>query len=124
MGHALEQEGLTLGSITRRNDPALAADVVISGSVDGAPVTAGEEVPLKTPVDLVVATGTVTVEDFALNYTVDKAVEILKSEEYRLDPVVQEDPSCPATDPRMVKVQSAIGEVPVGSEITLTTCSG
>ena len=54
----------------------------------------------------------------------DKAVEILKSDEYGLNPIVQEDPSCPATDPRMVKVQSAIGEVPVGSDITLTTCSG
>lgn len=121
---SLEQAGLTLGSITRRNDPALAADVVISGSVDGAEVAPGDEVALDTAVDLVVATGTVTVEDFALNYTVAKAEEILASEEYGLVPVVQEDPSCPATDPRMVKVQSEIGEVPVGSEIVLTTCSG
>jgi len=121
---SLEQAGLKLGSITRRNDPRLAADVVISGSVNGAAVTDGQEIPKGSAVDLVVATGTVTVEDFALNYTVDKAVEILESDQYNLDPVVQEDPSCPATDPRMVKVQSAIGEVPVGSEITLTTCSG
>ncbi|MFJ6678023.1 Stk1 family PASTA domain-containing Ser/Thr kinase [Microbacterium sp. NPDC091382] len=121
---SLEQAGLKLGSITRRNDPDLAADVVISGSIDGAEVAAGDEIPEGTAVDLVVATGTVTVEDFALNYTVDKAVEILKSDEYGLNPIVQEDPSCPATDPRMVKVQSAIGEVPVGSDITLTTCSG
>jgi len=98
--------------------------VVISGSVNGVSVAAGDEIPKGTAVDLVVATGTVTVEDFALNYTVDKAVEILKSDQYGLNPVVQEDSSCPATDPRMVKVQSAIGEVPVGSDITLTTCSG
>ena len=121
---ALEDAGLRLGSVTRRNDPKLSADIVISATAGGSPVTDGSELPEDTAVDVVISSGTVTVEDFALNYSVDKAVEILESEDYGLTPVVVEDPSCPATDPRMVKVQSAIGEVPVRSEITLTTCSG
>ncbi len=121
---SLEQAELELGSVTRRNDPRLAEGTVLSATVDGASIEEGEELPEGTAIDLVVATGTVTVEDFALNYTVDKAVEILQSDEYLLDPVVEEDPSCTASDPPMVKVQSLVGEVPVGSEITLTTCSG
>ncbi len=121
---ALEDAGLRLGSVTRRNDPKLSADIVISATAGGSSVTDGSELPEDTAVDVVISSGTVTVEDFALNYSVDKAVEILESEDYGLTPVVVEDPSCPATDPRMVKVQSAIGEVPVRSEITLTTCSG
>jgi len=42
---SLEESGLKLGSITRRNDPNLAADVVISGSVNGVSVAAGDEIP-------------------------------------------------------------------------------
>jgi eukaryotic-like serine/threonine-protein kinase len=121
---ALEGANLTLGAVTRRNDPALAADTVISATVAASGIESGDELPVGTAVDLVVATGSVTIEDFALNYSVDKAVEILESDAYGLVPIVQEDPSCPATDPRMVKVQSHVGEVPVGSEITITTCSG
>jgi eukaryotic-like serine/threonine-protein kinase len=121
---ALESADLSLGAVSRRNDPALPKDTVISATVSTSTIAAGDELPVGTSVDLVIATGTVTVEDFALNYSVDKAIEILESDAYGLTPIVEEDPSCPATEPRMVKVQSAVGEVPVRSEITLTTCSG
>ncbi|HCJ48562.1 MAG TPA: Stk1 family PASTA domain-containing Ser/Thr kinase [Microbacterium sp.] len=121
---ALEGAGLSLGAVSRRSDPDLGKDTVVSATVGAGSVAEGDELPEGTAVDLVVATGTVTVEDFALNYSVDKAVEILQSDAYALTPVVQEDPSCPATDPRMGKVQSHVGEVPVHSEITLTVCSG
>ncbi|MFS0866032.1 Stk1 family PASTA domain-containing Ser/Thr kinase [Microbacterium sp. 179-B 1A2 NHS] len=121
---ALEDAGLELGAVSRRTDPDLAEDTVISATVDDNPVEKGDELPEGTAVDVVIATGTVTVEDFAQNYSLDKAIEILESEAYGLTPVVEEDPSCPATDPRIVKVQSHVGEVPVHSEITLTVCSG
>ncbi len=121
---ALEEAGLELGAVSRRSDPMLSKDVVISATVASDVVTDGDELPEGTPVDLTIATGTVTVEDFAQNYSLDKATEILESDAYSLSPIIVDDPSCPATDPRMVKEQSAIGEVPVKSEITLTACSG
>ena len=121
---ALEQAGLSLGVVTRRSDPDRSADTVLSARSGSTEVSAGDPLPRGSAVDLVVATGTVSVDDFAQNYSVDKAVEILKSDALKLVPVVQEDPSCPATDPRMVKVQSLVGEVPIHSEITLVVCSG
>ena len=121
---ALQDAGLSLGIVTRRSDPDRTADTVLAAGSGSTAVNAGDELPRGSSVDLVVATGTVSIEDFAQNYTVDKAVEILKSDSLKLVPVVQEDPSCPATDPRMVKVQSLVGEVPIHSEITLVVCSG
>ncbi|WP_394280073.1 Stk1 family PASTA domain-containing Ser/Thr kinase [Microbacterium sp.] len=121
---ALEDAGLSLGAVSRRSDPDLTKDTVISASVDDVLISTSDEIPEGTAVDLVIATGTVTVEDFALNYTAKKAEEILESDDYGLTAIIEEDPACPGTDPPMVKAQSLVGDVPVHSEITLTVCSG
>jgi len=121
---ALERAGLALGSVSRQSHPDLAKDTVMSASSRQVPVTEGDELPVGTPVDLVIATGTVTVTDMSGNYSVDAAVDILESDELRLTAIVREDDTCPASEPRWVKVQDKVGEVPIHSEVTLTVCSG
>jgi len=116
---ALDEAGLQLGQVRREDDPDTEADVVISASAD-----AKDEVSEGTVVDLVVATGTVTVVDFTQQgYTLDAAQAAL--DELGLKVSVQDDPSCPANDPRAVKSQSAgPGEVPIHSDVILVSCSG
>lgn len=116
---ALETAGLSVGSIRRQDDPALAAGTVISSSVE-----AGQQIAKGTAVNLVVASGQVVIVDYT-GYTLDAAVRELQSESKQLTVTTQEDPGCRATSPATVTTQSlAPGEVPVHSEITLTTCSG
>ncbi|MDQ1123926.1 Stk1 family PASTA domain-containing Ser/Thr kinase [Microbacterium trichothecenolyticum] len=116
---AIEAAGLSVGSIRRQNDPALAGGTVISSSVEqGAAVAKG------TTVNLVVASGQVVIVDYT-GYTVDAAKRGLESTDKQLTVQVTQDPGCRATNPATVATQSlAPGEVPVHSEITLTTCSG
>jgi serine/threonine-protein kinase len=114
---ALSEAGLALGTITQRNDPGLAAGTVISTDQ-----TEGAEVPSGTTVNLVVASGRVTISDVR-GYTVEAATRDL--EEVGLTVLTQEDPNCPAASPPTVTSQSlAPGDVPVASEVTLTFCSG
>jgi serine/threonine-protein kinase len=114
---ALEAAGLTLGTITQRNDPALTGGTVIS-----ADQKADAEVPAGTTVNLVVASGRVTIADVR-GYTVEAATREL--EDARLTVLTQEDTACPGSAPPTVASQSlAPGDVPVHSEITLTFCSG
>ena len=78
--------------------------------------------PAGTTVNLVVASGRVTISDVR-GYTVEAATRDL--EEVELTVLTQEDPNCPASSPPTVSAQSlAPGDVPVHSEITLTFCSG
>ena len=114
---ALEDAGLAVGTINRTNDPDLAEGIVIS-----ADETAGDEVPVGTTVDLTVASGRVVINDVT-GYTVEAATREL--EDVGLSVLTQEDQSCAASAPPVVRSQSlAPGEVPVHSEITLTYCSG
>ncbi len=116
---ALENAGLSLGSIRRQNDPALAAGTVISATQE-----AGAAVAKGTTVNLVVASGQVVIVDYT-GYTLDAARRELESDEKQLVVKTQEDPGCRASTPQTVTTQSlAPGEVPVHSEITLTVCSG
>jgi eukaryotic-like serine/threonine-protein kinase len=116
---ALGDAGLRVGVITQNSDPSASGGTVLSASEDE-----GESVPTGTAVDLVVATGTVTIVDFT-GYTVDAATRQLESDTLRLAVIVAEDPDCAATSPTTVIRQSlAPGDVPVGSEIELVTCSG
>jgi serine/threonine protein kinase len=114
---ALEAAGLALGTITPQNDPELAAGTVISASQpDGSQVAVG------TPVNLVVASGNVTIIDVT-GYTVDAATRELEGK--GLTVATQEDPSCLAATPPNVASQSlAPGDVPIHSSITLNVCSG
>jgi serine/threonine-protein kinase len=114
---ALDGAGLTLGTVTQRNDPALATGTVIS-----ADPAEGGSVALGTPVNLVVASGKVTINDVR-GYTVEAAQRELEALE--LTVTTQEDPSCPASAPPTVSTQSlAPGDVPIHSAIVLGFCSG
>ncbi|MFH8251778.1 Stk1 family PASTA domain-containing Ser/Thr kinase [Microbacterium sp. B2969] len=116
---AVQDLGLSVGAVTPRNDPGLAAHTVIS-----ADPASGSEVPLGTVVNLVVATGNVTIVDYK-GYTVDAAKAALESPTIGLTVQTQEDATCPATTPPTVTQQSLQpGDVPVHSTITLTFCSG
>jgi len=113
----IQAAGLAVGTVTPKNDAALAAGTVISSD----PVS-GSQVPAGSTVDMVVATGLVVLDDVT-GYSLDAATRILEALELTVQPA--EDPSCPATDPRTVRVQSlAPGDVPIHSTVTLTVCSG
>ncbi|OZD43168.1 serine/threonine protein kinase [Rhodococcus sp. 06-1477-1B] len=116
---SLQNAGLSVGSIRRQDDPALAAGTIISSSVQS-----GAEVAKGTTVNLVVASGQVVIVDYT-GYTVEAAQRELESDSKQLTVKTQQDPGCKAATPATVKTQSlAPGEVPVHSEITLTVCSG
>jgi len=116
---ALGAAQLAVGAVTPLNDPDLAAGTVISA--DPAP---GSEVAIGTVVNLVVASGLVTIVDYK-GYTVEAAKRELEAAETALVVVTAEDPGCPGVDPPTVSQQSlAPGDVPVHSTITLTYCTG
>ncbi|SDG49715.1 Stk1 family PASTA domain-containing Ser/Thr kinase [Microbacterium pygmaeum] len=116
---ALAQVGLALGSVTQRNDAGLSAGTVIS-----ADQAAGSAVPVGTSVNLVVATGRVVIVDVT-GYTLDAATRELEGAQSQLTVVTQEDATCTAVDPPVVRTQSiAPGEAPVHSEVVLTYCTG
>ena len=121
---ALEKAGLQFGTERRRSDPDTAANLVMDASVGGSSVADGSELPLGTRVDLVVATGTVTVRDFTKTSTLASAIEELESDRLQLTVIREEDPDCPAADPEIVIAQDKVGEVPIHSEVTLTVCTG
>lgn len=115
---ALEAAGLTLGAVRAQNDPLIAADVVLSADPD-----AGTRVDRGTRVNLIVASGMVTLNDVTVNYSIEAATSIVEG--IGLVAVPVPDDGCPATDPRMVKAQSiGPGDVPIGSEVQLTYCAG
>ena len=114
---ALQTAGLKLGTVREVNDPSTAAGTVLS-----ADQVAGAEVAVGTAVNLVVASGRVTIDDVR-GYTVDAATRGL--EELGLVVTRQDDPACAATDPQTVASQSlAPGDVAIQSPITLTVCTG
>ncbi|HYI52139.1 MAG TPA: Stk1 family PASTA domain-containing Ser/Thr kinase [Microbacterium sp.] len=116
---ALQGAGLVLGTVTPRNDPALAAGIVIS-----ADQPAGANLPIGATVNVVAATGRVVINDVT-GYTIEAATRELQGPESQLVVVAQEDPSCAASDPPVVTTQSVPpGEAPIFSEVVLTYCSG
>jgi serine/threonine-protein kinase len=116
---SIEAAGLSVGSIRRQNDPALAEGTVISSTLES-----GSAVAKGTTVNLVIASGQVVIVDYT-GYTLEAAQRELESEEKQLTVQRQDDPGCRAATPPTVATQSlAPGEVPVHSEITLTVCSG
>lgn len=116
---SIEAAGLSVGSIRRQNDPALAEGTVISSTLES-----GSAVAKGTTVNLVIASGQVVIVDYT-GYTLEAAQRELESDEKQLTVKRQDDPGCRAATPPTVVTQSlAPGEVPVHSEITLTVCSG
>jgi serine/threonine-protein kinase len=117
---AIAGAGLIIGTITQRNDPALAAGTVISSDPE-----AGAEVGLQTPVNLVLATGRVVILDYR-GFTVDAATRALEAEDSQLFVETLADPACPASEGSDLVVAQSIppGEAPVHATVTLTYCSG
>ncbi len=114
---ALGDAGLTLGSASSENDPDLAENTVISSDKN-----AGASVPAGTVVNVVVASGRVTLVDVT-GYTLDAAQRDLEA--IGLEVSTSEDPGCAATTPPTVSNQSLTpGDVPIHSAITLTYCTG
>ena len=119
---AIDGAGLLVGTVTPRNDPELAAGTVISAQVDGRDVVEGDEVPSGSTVNLVVASGRVTIVDYT-GGTLALAQSELEAQGLVVAPA--EDAGCQAEGSSpLVHKQSAVGDVPVHSTITLTYCTG
>ncbi len=116
---ALAKAGLNYGSIKRVNNPDLAAGTVISSS----PAT-GEEVEPGTVVNLEIATGKVTVKNYAPTFTLTSAVDELQGPTLKLVVQVLADIECTVEDVPMVKSQDQVGDVPIGSTVQLHVCVG
>ncbi|MCE4025918.1 Stk1 family PASTA domain-containing Ser/Thr kinase [Microbacterium sp. Au-Mic1] len=114
---ALTKAGLQLGSIRQENDPRTQHDIVLSSSVQ-----ADTKVAPGTVIDLVVASGVVTLNNLT-GWTLDSATQTLQEEGLTANPVA--NPNCKATDPKTVASMSAPpGDVPVLSTIDLSYCTG
>ncbi|MFT4157443.1 MAG: Stk1 family PASTA domain-containing Ser/Thr kinase [Microbacterium sp.] len=113
---ALSDAGLTLGTVIQRNDKSLTVDTVMEASEK-----ADAEIPPGTAVNLVVASGKVTLRDLT-GWTVDAATQELEQIGLVAQPAELTD--CPATDPTtVVSMSSAPGDVPIGSTIELRYCA-
>ncbi|UYO97179.1 Stk1 family PASTA domain-containing Ser/Thr kinase [Microbacterium sp. M28] len=114
---SLEDAGLQLGTIRRVNDKDQAAGIVLEASEEE-----NAEVAPGTIVDLVVASGSVTLRDLS-GFTLDAATEELEG--LGLTAVPTADTSCPAVNPPTVTSMSlAPGDVPVHSTVELRYCTG
>ncbi|MEV4776611.1 Stk1 family PASTA domain-containing Ser/Thr kinase [Microbacterium sp. LWH12-1.2] len=114
---ALTAAGLEIGSVIQRNDKSLAADTVIEASE-----AADSEVAPGTAINLVVASGKVTLDDVT-GWTLTSATTALED----LGLVATHVPltDCAATNPNTVASMSvAPGDVAVGSPIELRYCTG
>ncbi|MBO3661975.1 Stk1 family PASTA domain-containing Ser/Thr kinase [Microbacterium stercoris] len=119
---AIDGAELLVGTVTPRNDPELAAGTVISAQVNGRDVVEGDEVPSGSTVNLVVASGRVTIVDYT-GGTLALAQSELEAQGLVVTPA--EDAGCQAEGSSpLVHKQSAVGDVPVHSTITLTYCTG
>ncbi len=114
---ALSDAGLKLGTVRQRNDKDQTSGKVLEASEEE-----GAEVLPGTTVDLVVASGLVTLRDLT-GFTLDAATEELESLGLTAQPI--EDAGCPAVDPPTVTSMSlAPGDVPVHSTVELRYCAG
>lgn len=113
---ALTAAGLQLGTVIQRNDGTMAAETVLEASE-----STGAEVPPRTLVNLVVASGMVTLDDLR-GWTLDAARA--KVDELGLTVAPVELGDCTATTPPTVASMSAApGDVPVGSTVELRYCA-
>ncbi|MEJ1092728.1 Stk1 family PASTA domain-containing Ser/Thr kinase [Microbacterium istanbulense] len=114
---ALTDAGLIFGTVRQQNDPGAPAGRVLEASEE-----ADTEVAPRTVVNLVVASGEVTLEDVS-GWTLDAAVKKLEELGLTAKPVELTD--CTATDPAtVVSMSVAPGDVPVNSTVDLRHCVG
>jgi serine/threonine protein kinase len=110
---------LRQGSLNPQNSPTVAANLVI-----GTTPQAGTEVDESSLVTLLVSNGQIELPSVA-GMTLTAATDILRGTTLLLSPTVAADPSCPKAAALVVNRQSLpAGQVPQGSPITLTYCSG
>lgn len=113
---ALTQAGLQLGTVIQRNDKGLAADTVMEASE-----AADAEVAPETAVNLVVASGRMTLTDVT-GWTLTAATAELERIGLVATPVELTD--CAANNPPTVAAMSvAPGDVPIGSTVELRYCT-
>ncbi|KJL48198.1 Serine/threonine-protein kinase PknB [Microbacterium hydrocarbonoxydans] len=113
---ALGAAGLQLGTVIQRNDKSLQADTVMEASEK-----ADAEVAPDTVINLVVASGRVTLTDLT-GWTVDAATRQLEQIGLAAQPTELTD--CPATDPAtVVSMSAAPGDVAIGSTVELRFCA-
>ena len=114
---ALTDAGLIFGTVREQNDPGAPAGRVLEASAE-----AGTEIAPRSVVNLVIASGQVTLEDVS-GWTMDAASK--KLEDLGLVPSPVELADCAATDPStVVSMSVAPGDVPVNSTVELRYCTG
>lgn len=115
---ALEAAGLTVGIITSRNDPEAAAGTVLEATADE-----GDELPVRSSVDLVIATGRVAIDDYS-GFRLDAATRAIEGLGLIAEPL--EDPECvaPSGNPQVSRQSPAPGDVDIHSTVQLYYCTG
>ncbi|WP_317451875.1 PASTA domain-containing protein [Microbacterium sp. NIBRBAC000506063] len=114
---ALDEADLELGTVTRRNHPELSAGTVLEASAE-----ANTEVEPGTVINLVIASGFVTLNDLT-GWTLDAATAAIEELNLEANPVAST--ACTETSPPTVSSMSvAPGDVPIRSTIDLTYCTG
>lgn len=114
---ALEKAGLKLGVVRATSDPEAEEGTVLDASAEE-----GEQIAIGMTVDLVTASGYVSLRDL-VGFTLTTATEELELVGLTAIPVELAD--CAATEPPTVQSMSfAPGDVPVRSEVELRYCVG
>lgn len=118
----IEAAGLAYGTTTVQHSPNVAADVVMGITIEGSDevLTASTRVPGDAVVNLVVSNGLVVIPDVK-GMPVTEARATLTGGSLQLPVNVQPDTTCTGG---AVTEQSAVGEVPQKTAVTLRYCNG
>ncbi|UNK72634.1 Stk1 family PASTA domain-containing Ser/Thr kinase [Microbacterium sp. H1-D42] len=113
---ALTDAGLKLGTVRPQNDPEAGAGIVLSASEE-----ADAEVAPDTVIDLVIATGTVTIEDMT-GWSLDAATKQLQKLGLTAEPVQLGTCSDGQVPGAVSSMSQAPGEVAIHSTVELRHC--
>jgi eukaryotic-like serine/threonine-protein kinase len=105
--------GFTVGTITQEHSTSIPAGMVMSTSP-----TAQTEASLKSPINLVISDGLVTIPDVT-GKAIGEATGLLSA--LQLTVVTQSDSSCTGS---LVSAQTLVGDQPQKSSVTITYCGG
>lgn len=112
----IEKLGLKVGTVEKRDDPAIGADIVISSD----PTTGTAMKPGDT-VNLIVSTGLVNIPDVR-GQTITVARDVMSQSQVSVQ--LKPEPGCAQEANSPVHSQSIVGQQKQGSTVTLTYCSG
>ncbi|HWU45331.1 MAG TPA: Stk1 family PASTA domain-containing Ser/Thr kinase [Humibacter sp.] len=116
---AVQAAGFALGDVTTQDSPTAKANTVIS--TDPAADGAAHE---GSKINFVVSTGTVALPNLT-GQSVQAAQSLLQDPKTMLNLDPQQDPSCPTQPGAPINHQDPVpGEVPQGSTVTVTYCTG